>query len=100
MAYFGLKNEADFERWLKPFAARVRRPGYELVTFESTRLFFHLYWKLQTLGYSEQQIADYAVSVSSGRGLPWEVSLVEAVFELAEVHELQAGEPFVPFLAA
>ena len=100
MAYFGLKRDREIERWLQPFAARVRLPGYKLVTFESTGLFFHLYWKLEQLGYSEQQIADHAVTWSHWSQLPPALALVQAVFDLAEHNGIEASEPFVPSLAA
>lgn len=97
---FGLKRDREIERWLKPFTARVRMPGYQLVTFESTRLFFHLFWKLEMLGYTEQQIADHAVTWGHRSQLRRELALVQAVFDLAEHNELEVTEPFVPFLAA
>lgn len=98
MAQFGLKRDREIERWLRPFAARVRMPGYKLVTLESTRLFFHLYWNLEQLGYTEQQIADHAVTWAYRSQIPRELALVQAVFDLAEHNGIEASEPFVPCL--
>lgn len=100
MACFGLQLDREIERWMRPFAARVRMPGYRLETFESTKLFFHLYWKLEKLGFTEQQIADHAVTWGHRSQLPREIALVQAVFDLAEHHGLEVGEPFIPFLEA
>ena len=100
MTYLGLKHEKEIERWLKPFAARVRMPGYKLQMFQSTKLFFHLYWKLENLGFTEQQIADHAVTWGCQSQLPRELALVQAVFDLADHHGIVAMEPFVPFLEA
>lgn len=101
MACFGLRKEKDIEWWLLPHRCRVRMPGYRVEEFLSTRLFFHLYWKLQVLGYTEQQIADLALAWRhrSG-GTPAEVALVLAVFDLADYWELDACEPFIPSLDA
>jgi len=96
MAYLGLQKEKDIERWLEPFTFRARLPGYKVVRFESTKLFFHLYWKLLLLGFTEQQIADHAVTWGHRSQLPRETALVLAVFDLADHHELKACGDFIP----
>lgn len=97
---FGLWKELEVEKWLRPFAARVRMPGYQSQTFKSSRLFFHLYWRLKMLGFTEQEIADHAVAWCFHSKLPKEIALTQAVFELAAHNEIEANEPFMPFTDA
>lgn len=98
MTYLGLMRDNEIERWMKPFAARVRMPGYKRVTHQSTRLFFHLYWRLEQIGYTEHQIADHAVALGHQAQLPREIALTRAVFDLAAHNDLQVAEPFYPYL--
>jgi len=95
---FGFQKEKDYEQWwLHPFAARVCVPGHELKVFESTRLFFHLYWRLLKFGYTEPQLADHAGAWSRLSRLPLELALVVAVFDLALHNSIEAAEPFFVF---
>lgn len=97
---FGFAKEKDYESWwLRPFAARVCVPGGRLEVFESTRLFFHLYWRLMRIGYRESQIAGHAASWSRLTKLPLTISLVVAVFDMAQHNGIKAKEPFMPFPA-
>lgn len=98
---FGFRKEKDYEQWwLQPFAARVCVPDYRLEVFQSTRLFFHLYWRLQKIGYAESQIADHAGAWTRQTKLPLELSLPVAVFDMAQHNGIEAADPFVPFLDA
>lgn len=93
---FAPSTEHETERWLEPFTARVRMPGYRRQLFESTRLFFDLYWQLLELGYSEQQIADHAVMWGARSQLPRELVIAQAVFDLAEHNSLSLSPAFGP----
>ncbi len=75
-------------------------PGHSLRVFESRRLFFHLYWRLQEFGYTEPQIADHAEAWAFQTKLPIEVSLPVAVFDMANHNGIKAAKPFIPFIDA
>jgi len=64
--------------------------------WSNSRLFFDLYWQLLELGYTEQQIADHAVLWGHRSQLPGEITLMQAVFDLAEHKQIVRAATFLP----
>lgn len=98
MSYF--KNEKELEYWMRPFTGRVMLPGQRSVLHTDTRLFFILLWQLLCMGYSEVQLAEYALETRWSRTppLPEALALAEAVYTLAEKQNLAPTEDFRTFL--
>jgi hypothetical protein len=91
------QRENQLEPWLRPFVSSALMPGYRRVLIEQTRLFWIAYWDLMVkVGFTDGQIADYALYCKHEilGGLPDEIAMADAVFDLARHHGLTVWPEF------
>ena len=96
MCFVFESDQRQVEYWLKPFTARAMFPGYRHRLFENTRSFWSIYWQLLLRGYTEPQLADYALGWQVYHRQPTELAVTLSVLHLGRIRDLRLPESFVP----
>ena len=91
-------TEAESEFLMRPFTGVVMVPGYRRERYTETRLFYDLLWLLLRLGYSEEQLVDFAISKrwSTRPPLPEKIAYAKAIYILARQNNLRPSPEFSP----